>query len=191
MADKTLSSGDICRPHRSPWGNFPTRDFQISTGISTAAINLGQPLTLDWTGSTTAGKVLPSTAAAAGPQAMFMSVGIAAQTISGSTATTSTPCSVWECNPMVEFRAVTKNGVLASSIIGLHKSIAWDSTLKITYVDLIDSTKANYRAVITDLIDNEGDSGGYVTFRYLSRITENVGSSIAITSTTAILAFYA
>ena len=44
--------------------------------------------------------------------------------------------------------------------------------------------------VITDLINAEGDSGGYVAFKFLSRLTENIGSSIALTSTTAILAFY-
>lgn len=186
MADIVLSSGNICRPFRSPWGNFPTKSMTCSTGISSAAINIGRQITLDWTQSTTAGKVLPSTA-----NATFMLVGIAAQTVSGSTAVTNSEVSVWEANPLVEFQANTKGINLASSHVGLHKSLVWDSTLNIAYVDLVDSTKSNWRVVLTGLIGAEGDSGGAVSFRFMSRLTENTGSSVAITSTTAILAFYA
>lgn len=186
MADLTLSSGSICRPYRSPWGAFPTRTMPCSTGISSAAIYTGKRVTLDWTGSTTAGKIIPSTA-----QNCFYLVGIAAQTVSGSTAVTNSECSVWEANPLVEFRAVTKGNTLASSHVGLHKKMMFDSTLNIEYVDLTASTASDWRVVITGLIDNEGDSGGAVSFRFLSRLTENIGSSIALTSTSPILAFYA
>lgn len=186
MADLTLSSGSICRPYRSPWGNFPTRSMTCSTGISSAAIRVGRRVTLDWTGSTTAGKVLPSTAVN-----HFMLVGIAAQEVSGSTAVTNSEVSVWEANPAIEFRANTKGANLASSHIGLRKKLMLDSTLNIEYVDLTASTNGDWRVVVTGLIDNEGDSGGAVSFRFLSRLTENTGSSVAITSTTAILAFYA
>ena len=45
MTDFTLSSGSIMRPHRSPWGAFPTRGFMISTGISSNVINIGRVAT--------------------------------------------------------------------------------------------------------------------------------------------------
>lgn len=186
MADIPLSSGSICRPYRSPWGAFPTRTMLCSTGISSATINLGRRVTLDWTGSTTAGKVLPSTA-----QNTFYLVGIAAQTVGGSTAVTNGEVSVWEANPLVEFRAQTQFNTLASSHVGLHKKMMFDSTLNVEYIDLRASTAADWRVVITGLIDNEGDSGGAVSFRFLSRLTENIGSSVALTSTSPILAFYA
>lgn len=186
MAEITLSSGMYCRPFRSPWGAFPTRTLPISTGISSAAILLGRPVTLDWTGSTTAGKVIPSTS-----DATFMLAGIAAATVQGSTAVTNGDLPVWEANPLVEFVANTKNGALASSHVGTHRTLHWDSTLNIAYVDLGASTKADYRVKVTQLIGNEGDTGGAVAFRFLSRLTENIGSSVAVTSTTPILAFYA
>lgn len=186
MAEITLSSGNICRPFRSPWGAFPTRTMPLSTGISSAAILIGRPVTLDWTGSTTAGKVLPSTA-----DATFMLVGIAAATVQGSTAVTNGDLPVWEANPAVEFQANTKGGALASSLVGLRKTLHWDSTLGIAYVDVTASTRSDNRVAITGLIGNEGDTGGAVSFRFLSRLTENIGSSVAITSTTPILAFYA
>ena len=186
MTDFTLSSGSICRPHRSPWGNFPTRGMTLSTGVSSAAIHVGRMVTLDWTGSTTAGKIKASTA-----DNFFFGVGIAAQAVSGSSAVTNGELSIWEANPNVEFKAVTKGAVLASSHLGLHKTLHWDSTLTINYVDLGASTATDWRVVVTDLLDAEGDSGGYVAFRFLSHLTDNIGSSVALTSTSPVLAFYA
>lgn len=191
MTDYSLSSGSICVPYRSPWGSFPTRQMTVSTGISSAAIAVGRLLTLDWSGSTVAGRVLPSTAN--GPS--FYTVGIAASAVSGSTALAGgqTTVDVWEANPLVEFRAVTKGNTLASSHLGLHKTLHYDSTLGIQYVDLTASTATDWRVVITDFAEGaaEGDSGAYVAFRFLSRLTENIGSSVAVTSTSPVLAFYA
>ena len=185
MAEITLSSGSICRPFRSPWGNFPTKSMQCSTGVSSAAINIGRMVTLDWSGSTNCQRVKASTA-----DNFFFGVGIAAQTVSGSTAVTGSEISVWEANPMVEFRAATKGAALASSNVGLRKTLHWDSTLAINYVDLTASTAADWRVIVTGLIGNEGDTGGEVSFRFMSRLTENTGSSVAITSTSPVLAFF-
>ena len=190
MADFTLSSGNVCKPFRSPWGAFPTRGFKVSTGVSSATIHEGRPVTLDYTeaGNTSnAGYVKAST----GDNTFYLA-GIAAGTISGSSATVGvTEVSVWEANPMVEFKAVTKGATLDLAQVGLHKKLMRDSTLDIEYVDLSASTAADWRVVITGLIDGVGDSGGYVSFRFLSRLTENTGSSVAITSTSPVLAFYA
>lgn len=189
MADITVSSGSICRPWRSPWGAFPTKGYTLSTGVSSAAIHVGRMVTLDWTGSTTAGKIKASTA-----DNYFYGVGIAAETKAAGGVTgsaTNDPIVVWEANPMVEFRANTKGAALASSHLGLHKTLHWDSSANVNYVDLTASTAADWRVVVTGLIDNEGDTGGAVSFRFLQKLTENVGSSVAITSTSPILAFYA
>lgn len=188
MADFVLSSGSICRPHRSPFGNFPVKTGLLSTGVSSAAIVIGRRLTLDWTGSTTAGLVIASTHAIGG--APFMLVGIAAMGASGSTAATRNEIQYWEANPMVEFKAATKGATLQSSNIGQRKKLTRDSTLDIEYVDLTASTAADWRVIITGLVDAEGDSGGYVSFRFLSRLQDNIGSSIAQTSTTPLLAFF-
>lgn len=185
MTDFTLSSGSICRPHRSPWGAFPTRGMAVSSGVSSAAILTGRPVTLDYTeagNSTVAMYVKASTA-----DNTFYLVGIAAESQSGTTAVIGTPIEVWEANPMVEFKAVTKGAVLSSSKVGLTATLHWDSTLTIAYVDLSGSTGTDHRVVVTDLIDAQGDSGGYVAFRFIGNSRQQ-GSTL--NSSTPYLAFY-
>ena len=185
MADFTLSSGSVCRLHRTPWGATQTRSFGCSTGVSSATIHAGRPVTLDYTeaGNTSnAAFVKASTA-----DNTFYLVGIAAETVSGSTAVAGTALSVWEANPLVEFKAVTKAGTLQSSQVGLTKTLHWDSTLTIAYVDLSASTATDHRVVITQLIDQQGDSGGYVAFRFISDARQQ-GSTV--NSSTPYLAFY-
>ena len=190
MAEITLTSNSICMPHRSPWGAFPERSMGVSTGVSSATIHIGRLVTLDWSGSTTVGRVKASTA-----DNFFFGVGIANSLMSGSTAVTgvrgaASEVTVWEANPMVEFRAFTKGAALASSHVGLRKTLHWDSTLNISYVDLTASTASDWRVIVTDLIDNENDTGGRVAFRFVSHLTENNGSSVAVTSTSPVLAFF-
>lgn len=185
MADFTLSSGSIARPFRSPWGSFPTRTFGVSTGVSSATIWAGRPVTMDYTeaGNTSnAAFVKGST----GDNTFYLA-GIAAETQSGSSAVAGTPVSVWECNPNVEFKAVTKAGTLQSSQVGLTKTLHWDSTLNIAYVDLSASTATDHRVIVTQLLDQQGDSGGYVAFRFLTNRREQ-GSTV--NSSTPFLAFY-
>jgi len=185
MADFTLSSGSICRPFRSPWGAFPTMGRTVSTGVSSAAIYMGRVVTLDFTESDPSsnhGHVKASTV-----NGFHYGVGIAAELQSGSTAVAGTAISVWEANPMVEFQAVTKGGTLQSSQVGLTKTLQWDSTLNIQWVDLGASTAADHRVVITQLLDAQGDSGGMVAFRFLSD-RRHQGSTV--NSSTPYLAFY-
>lgn len=186
MTDFTLSSGNICRPYRSPWGHFPTRAFAVSSGVSSAAIAVGRPVTLDYTeaGNTSnAAYVKAST----GDNTFYLA-GIAAEAASGSSAVNAvTTISVWECNPMVEFQAVTKAGTLQSSQVGLTKTLHWDSTLAIAYVDLSASTAADHRVVVTQLLGAQGDSGASVAFRFIGNRREQ-GSTI--NSSTPFLAFY-
>lgn len=187
MADYVLSSGNICTPYRSPWGAFPTRSMQISSGVSSAAILPGRAVTLDYTeaGNTSnASHVKASTA-----DNTFYLVGIAAQGVSGSSAVEGGEISVWEANPMVEFTAVTKAGTLQSSQVGLTKTLHWDSTLGISYVDLSASTATDHRVVVTGIHPSfaQGDSGGQVTFRFIGNRREQ-GSTV--NSSTPFLAFY-
>jgi hypothetical protein len=185
MADFTLSSGNTCQPYRSPWGGFPVREFGVSTGVSSAAIVVGRPVTTDYTmadNTSNAHFVKASTT-----DNTFYLAGIAAGNVSGSTAAAGTKLSVWECNPHVEFKAVTKGATLQSSVVGLTKTLHWDSSLAIAYVDLTASTAADHRVVITQLIDAQGDSGGFVAFRFLSNFNRQ-GSTVL--SSSPLLAFY-
>lgn len=170
MTDFTLSSGSILRPYRSPWGAFPTKGYQLSSGISSNAIILGRIVGLDVNTDTNAGQILPSSQTA-GVVVSTAIVGVAAESPSlggSSTNTRGTVISVWDANPMVEYRAHTQGATLASSAVGKLKAIVWDSTLGIHKVDLSNSTAIVVRCVVTGLIDAEGDSGGAVSFRFIT-----------------------
>ena len=169
MADFTLSSGNICRPYRSPWGNFPIRGFTISTGISSNVIQLGRVVSLDVNTATNGSRILPSSQTA-GVVMSTAIIGVSAEAVSSndSTAAADRVIPVWEANPQVEFRANTQGAVLASSQIGINKALVWDSTLTIHKVDLSNSTLINVRVTVTQLIDAIGDSGGAVAFRFLA-----------------------
>jgi hypothetical protein len=175
MAEISLSSGSICRPFRSPWGAFPIRHMPLSTGVSSLAIRLGQQVRLDDRTSTCGHRIM-----AAITTGETLLVGIAAEgTIagSGSTSTVDTEIPVWEANPMVEFVANTKGGALVSTIVGSARSLAWDSTLNICYVDVGASTGADNRVVVTELIDNIGDTGGRVAFRFMGQDRASTNNS--------------
>lgn len=178
MTDFVLTSGMIARPYKSPWGAFPTKGFALSSGISSNAILLGRVVGLDVNTDSNAGQILPSSQTA-GVVMSTAIVGIAAEGPSAggsSTNTRGTVISVWEANPMVEFRAQTQGANLASSQIGKLKALVWDSTLTIHKVDLSNSTAINVRCVVTGLIDNEGDSGGAVAFRFLTGDPSTISS---------------
>lgn len=181
MTDFVLSSGNTMRPHRSPWGAFPIFGRKLSTGISSRMIYVGTVVGLDVSGSTAfmdAVIPVPQTSGSLNPAATQI-VGVSAETPSSAVPgsgfnITSTvlgqqgTISVWEANPMVEFKAWTRFGVITSSIVGQIKELHRDSTLNIDLVSLRTSclaTPANC-VIITSLIDNPGDSGGAVTFRF-------------------------
>lgn len=185
MADVALSSASFVRPHKSPFGAFPSRTMQP---ISTATIYLGQVVTLNYTGSTSVGQIVASTAAAP-TSPHFYTVGVAGSSFTfTSSAVTPPVMAVWDANPLCEFRAQTKGAALASSHVGLRRALAWDSTLNVNYVDLGTSTAVDWRVVITGIVENEGSSGGSVSFRFLSHLAGQVNSTIE--SSTPLLAFY-
>jgi hypothetical protein len=156
----------------------------ISTGVSTTTIHVGGLVKLDDRTSTCQHRIFQSTGAAA-IIAEDLIVGIAAERISGSTATVDTTIPVWEANPHVEFRAATKGAALAGSNVGSAFSLGWDSTLNIVYVDLADSTATNQRVVVTELLGSVGDSNADVAFKFLA--TDRASTN---NSSIAYLAFY-
>ena len=182
MAQVDLSSGSYVRPHRCPWGAFPVRNM---TPHSTATIHLGNMVTLGTIASTLQNTILQSTI----PNAFYI-VGIAGSSFTfTSSATTPNAIPVWEANPMCEFRAQTKGDALASSHVGLRRSLAWDSTLNVHYVELGASTATDWRVVVTGIVQDAGSSGGTVSFRFLGHLDEQITSTV--NSSTPTLAFYA
>ena len=172
MADITPTAGDTVRPHKSPWGAFPTRSMKYSTGISSAVVRVGQLVVLD-TGSTSYTDCITPCAVSSNTlnPAAGTIVGFAAEnsTSMGNQNAQGTVVPVWEANPLVEFRARTRGGLLNSTIVGQPKELTRDSTLNIDLVDLKSASSLATPAkcvIVTGLLDNSGDSGGAVTFRF-------------------------
>ena len=188
MADITPTAGDYMRPFRSPWGNFPTRQMPLSTGISSNAIYIGSVVGLDSATTNGQSQIVPSSLTS-NTVVSTQIVGVAAEgpatTSPSSTNVAGTMIPVWEANPNVEFKARTRNGLLNSTLIGSYHTILWDSTLHIFLVNVgASSATTPVSVVITEMIDNPGDSGGAVAFRFCPR---DPTSSL---STANVLAFY-
>lgn len=176
MTDFVLGSGDFIRPFRTPWGATHTKSIRVSTGVSTQVIRVGQTVVLDASGSTSFRDcVVPCAVSSAtlNPAANTI-VGVAAETPSVTNLSTSPGgtqmISVWDANPMQEFRARTRFGVITSSIVGTLKELGRDSTLNIDVVMLNVSSLATPvpAVIITQLLDSPGDSGGAVAFKFIS-----------------------
>lgn len=187
MADITPTVGDFVRPWRTPWGSFPIRTMQLSTGISSNAINVGMVVGLDVNTATNGNLIVPSSLTSNTVVSTSI-VGIAAEnsTAIGNQNAQFTKVPVWDANPHVEFRARTRNGLLQSTLVGSNNhSILWDSTNKIHLINVgASSATTPVNVVITELIDSVGDSGGAVAFKFIAR---DATSSL---STANILAFY-
>ncbi len=186
MTDFALSSGSIMRPYRSPWGAFPTRGMAISTGISTLVIRVGTVVGLDVNSTAYQNCIVPSSISS-GTLLSTAIVGVAAEnpaSAAGSTNGQGQVIPVWEANPNVEFKIATIGGLLNSTMVGQLRDLQWDSTLMIQVVTCGASrlTTAMPRVIVTGLLDASGDSGGYITVRFIPN--DPVGS------TARALAFY-
>lgn len=194
MAQYTASSGDYIRPYRTPWGAFSIK--HVAPLSTSAALYPGQLVALASTTSSNSHRFLPDTTAAKAGQAAFMIVGILAEGAAAratSSAVTPAVMPVWEANPMQEFIGTTMKQALASSVIGRRCPLNWDSTLNISQVDLSASTVTDARVVVTGILPEktghvDGDSGGYCTFRFISHLAGQVGSTLESSAT--LLAFY-
>jgi hypothetical protein len=193
MTDFTLSAGNFCRPWSSPWGAFPIRTMKLSTGISTLIIRVGTVVGLDVNSTAFQDCIVPSSLTST--MAVVASTAVVGVSAEGpgaaggnpsSTNSQGTLCQVWEANPHVEFVANTRNGLLNSTCVGQMKELCVDSTLNITLVNIGASSLATPmpRVIVTSLLDNSGDSGGRVTFRFVAR---DATSSL---STANLLAFF-
>lgn len=187
MTDFVLSPANYMRPWRSPWGAFPTRTCALSTGVSSQAITLGTVVSLD-ANSTVNQHQITASSQTSNTIVSTAVVGVSAENTGArsSTTTQGTLIPVWEANPQVEFRANTRAATLASTLVGTARDILWDSTLKIALINVGASCLGTQiaRVIVTGLIDNIGDSGGAVSFRFCA--TDPLSSL----STGRLLAFY-
>jgi len=158
------------------------RPLPASTGMSSAgSISVGQVVALDYRGvSTSFHKVYGITYSSfAQVSTQGAVVGIAGSSHAANTEHLKL-VTIYEANPLCEFVANTKGAAVASSHVGSARTLAWDSTLSIAYVDLGASTAADNRVIVTGLHNCEiGDTGGQVTFKFLSSDFASTNNSSA------------
>ncbi len=191
MTDITPTAGDYIRPHSSPWGSPHIRHSILSTGISSQIIYIGSVVSIDVNSTQFRNCIIPSSLTS-NTVVSTQIVGVAAEgpganaTSPSSTNVQGTVIPVWDANPSCEFRARTRNGLLNSTLVGEVHDILWDSTLHIHLINVGASSlsAAAPRVLITGLLDNSGDSGGLITFKFIPR---DVTSSL---STANLLAFW-
>lgn len=177
MTDFVLSSGSYMRPFRARGGaGIPIRQMPLSTGISSQVIRVGNVVGLDQ--NTTNGySQITLSSVSSGTCVSTAVVGVAAEgpgAVAGGPSSTNvagTLIPVWEADPAVEFRANTIGGLLNSTLVGTVKEINRDTTLNIDLIQIGASrlTAAMNNVLITGLIDQPGDSGGAVSFKFLPR----------------------
>lgn len=152
MADITPTSNSWPYPYRTPWGAAHTVSYRESTAQS---FRLGYLLQSDTAVSTSAHRVVTASTLSTAL------IGIAAEKASSAI---DTFIPVWEANPMTEFVWQTKEA-LASTMIGAARSIGFDSTLNIYYINA-NSSEAEARLTITGFFDAIGDTNGRVIARF-------------------------
>lgn len=159
MADIVLSSADYFRPARCPWGQPRVAFAYESTGQS---YRYGALLEHDIDVSTAAGRLALATVSGSTVTSTSI-VGVAAEPASSVVTTKRT---YFPADAATEFWGRTIRGVLGSSCVFKAYGIAYDSTLQIHLVDLGNAQSTSERVIVTELVDNAGDSGGAVLFKF-------------------------
>lgn len=159
MADWAISSGDYIKPYRSPWGQPEIRFgpestsqtfvygdvVRIDRGVSTGANRIAK--------ASTTGSTINDTAI----------VGVAAQPASSNV---EQKVSYYAASPFNEFTGRTRGGTLALANVGNFYGLFYDSSKKVTLIDLGNTQSTSLRVCVTELIDAVGDSGGLVAFKF-------------------------
>ena len=159
MADYVISSGDAIRPLRNPLGQFVIE----SLGESTSQVFVyGDVLEIDRNVSTSSHRVKRASTSGSTVTSTTI-VGVAAQ---GASSNVDQRVPFYSANSLNTFWGRTRGGVLASSNIGSGYGLFRDSTKNVFLVDLGNGVSTSVRVIVTDFVDQLGDSGGAVAFRF-------------------------
>ena len=180
MADKTNSTRTTPQPYRSSYGTFQHRDFQESTVVSTAVLRYGDVVQFDGNVATANHRVRKSSTMANVPNVLSsnvflgLCVGIPVDPASSVTATApgstvqGRMVTVCLATPNTEFLFPTKSSAVTSSLVGLQRAIAYDSTLGMFYCDIGNSTAGDATVVITHIPEPGTDANNPVVVKFLS-----------------------
>lgn len=156
--DWVVSSGDVIAPYRSPWGTFP---MTKAAEAGSASFLYGDLVEIVGSGSSCANIQRASTTGSTCNSVTILGVaGEAASSVQG------TVHPVYQANPLVEFTARSRGGVLGSSCVNQSYGLFRDSTKNVWLVDFGNKVDTSCRVLVTDLIDGVGDSGGRVVFKF-------------------------
>lgn len=174
MASITHSTRTKPTPYRKRNGTFDLREFQPSTGISTATITYGDVVQFDVNVASANHRIVKSSTMATVPDVLSTAfLGIAMEDDSVTIGQTVRSHKVLVCmaDKDTEFKWPTKlSGTAhASSIVGLRASVGYDSTLGMFYANPAGaaSTAGDGSLIVTEVID-AGTTNGYVAAKFLS-----------------------
>lgn len=167
MADYTISSGDYIKPYRSPWGQCEIRSAPESTAQTFV---YGDVLELDKGTSTGANRVKRASTTGSTCNSTAI-VGVAAQGASSNVAQT---VSYFAASANNEFIGRTRGGTLALANVGTGYGLFRDSSKNVWLVDLGNAQSTSVRVIVTELVDQVGDSGGQVVFKFGSHDSTNI-----------------
>jgi hypothetical protein len=159
MADFTISSGDYIRPYRSPWGPLETRHLPESTGQS---FKYGDVLEQDSRVSTSINCV----ARASTTGSTCNSTGIVGIAAANASSVQYTKVPFFSADRHNEFWARTRGGTLAATNIGAGFGLFRDATKNVWLVDLGNTQSTSIKVIVTQHLDEIGDSGGAVAFKF-------------------------
>lgn len=157
MTDFLISSGDYMRPYRTQASDAVTTDYGFESSVA-QTYPVGAVLEFDSTANTI--RMASTTGSTVNSGGI---IGVAAEPASSVANATRI---FWAITPNLEYMARTRGGVLGSTTVGVKCGIFRDSSKGVFLLDFANKVSTSVRAVVTGLIDNIGDSGGYVRFKW-------------------------
>lgn len=173
MAQITLSSRAQVAPWRSDKGDFRLQSFPGSTGISTATIAYGDIVQFDVNTASNSFRIVKSSTMANVPNVLSTAIlGVAVEADSTSIGQTvrNDKILVATAGPHSEFKFATKatGAQYLSTLIGTRRAVGYDSTLSIFYCDVANSTAGDATIIVTELLNDEGTTNGFLAAKFIS-----------------------
>jgi len=169
MADFVISSGDYMRPYRTQGSDAGTIDYSFESSVA-QTFPVGSVLEFDSTANTV--RLASTTGSTVNSGGI---IGVAAEPATGIANQTRI---FWRIDPSLEYIARTRGGVLGSTTVGVKCGLFRDSSKNVFLLDFANKVSTSVRAVVTGLIDNVGDSGGYVRFKWGSNQGDSTTPSV-------------
>lgn len=172
--DLTNSTRSTPRPYRSRHGDYQILSFEPSTCVSTAKIVYGDVVQFDVNTSSNNFRIVKASTMATIPtvlSSVFLGIALDADSSDGSTTTQGSKQKITVAigTPETDFLFPTKCTVAQhqSTLINTRRTLAYDSTLSMFYMDMANSSAGDASLMIVDVLD-PGSSNGQVLAKFIS-----------------------